>query len=42
MVRRRGGRVVENSIGDRIEEKYTRYLNCETVSIEKPEEIEVF
>ena len=42
MVRRRGGRVVENSIGDRIEEKYTRYLNCETDTLELTIEEAIF
>ena len=32
----------ENSIGDRIEEKYTRYLNCETDTLELTIEEAIF
>ena len=33
---------MENSIGDRIEEKYTRYLNCETDTLELTIEEAIF
>ena len=33
---------MENSIGDRIEEKYTRYLNCETDTLELTIEETIF
>ena len=32
----------ENSIGDRIEEKYTRYINCETDTLELTIEEAIF
>ena len=32
----------ENSIGDRIEEKYTRYINCETDILELTIEEAIF